>query len=246
MIKEKTMRIQERIKNCGLVFALLFVCLSATVEAKTYFVHADHLGTPQVITDDQQNVAWKANYDPFGKATVTTETITNNLRFPGQYYDQETGIHYNYFRDYDPSTGRYIESDPIGLSGGTNTYVYSLNNTLRFVDPLGLVVCTCKANGPGSRNTSAHKGSGNAPKTCDYSCDCDCDGIQKPTQVKDAITPFATDDLATCIEQNPGDNGFNFFTVDTDSLIDELKFGSFSDGDILDKLDKEACKDCDE
>jgi RHS repeat-associated protein len=61
-----------------------------------------------------------------------------NLRFAGQYYDKETNLHYNYFRDYDPSIGRYVSSDPIGLAGGLNTYAYVENNPLRFVDPMGL------------------------------------------------------------------------------------------------------------
>jgi len=65
-------------------------------------------------------------------------TFVFNLRFSGQYYDQETGLFYNVFRDYDPRTGRYIESDPIGLNGGINTYAYVENNTLSYIDPLGL------------------------------------------------------------------------------------------------------------
>ena len=104
-----------------------------------YTMHTDHLGTPQVITDSSQNIVWQADYKPFGEATMTTELVTNNLRFPGQYYDAETGLHYNYFRDYDPSTGRYVESDPVGIEGGNNTYVYVENNSLNWFDSKGLL-----------------------------------------------------------------------------------------------------------
>jgi RHS repeat-associated protein len=97
------------------------------------------------MTDENGGVAWRAIYDPFGGASVdVASTAVLNVRFPGQYYDQETGLHYNYFRYYDPDTGRYITSDPIGLDGGLNTYIYVNANPLRFTDPRGLdnVGCT--------------------------------------------------------------------------------------------------------
>jgi RHS repeat-associated protein len=102
-----------------------------------YYYHTDHLGTPQSLTDGDRTVVWQAHHDPFGQASVTTQVVVNNLRFPGQYFDAETGLHYNYFRDYDPSTGRYIQSDPIGLAGGINTYAYVGSNPLTRIDPTG-------------------------------------------------------------------------------------------------------------
>ncbi len=86
-----------------------------------YYYHNDHLGTPKAITDKNQVIVWQATHTPFGKATVSVNTFENNIRFPGQYFDQETELHYNYFRDYDPEIGRYIQSDPIGLAGWINT-----------------------------------------------------------------------------------------------------------------------------
>ncbi|PIV82722.1 MAG: hypothetical protein COW52_12055 [Nitrospirae bacterium CG17_big_fil_post_rev_8_21_14_2_50_50_9] len=103
-----------------------------------YYYHNDHLGTPQLMTDSTQHVVWQADYSAFGEATITTQTVTNNLRFPGQYFDAETGLHYNYHRYFDPAMGAYLQVDPIGLRGGMNLYVYVRNNTLRYMDPEGL------------------------------------------------------------------------------------------------------------
>jgi RHS repeat-associated protein len=103
-----------------------------------YYVHNDHLGTPQVMTDENATVVWRATYDPFGKALVTVSASELNVRFPGQYFDQETGLHYNHYRYYDPEIGRYLMADPIGLHGGLNTYIYALNNPVFYTDPLGL------------------------------------------------------------------------------------------------------------
>ncbi len=102
-----------------------------------YFVHPDHLGTPQRITDGGQNIVWDAALAPFGALVQLSAGVTENLRFPGQYADAETGLSYNFFRDYDPSVGRYVESDPIGLSGGVNTYAYVTGDPTRLNDRTG-------------------------------------------------------------------------------------------------------------
>ncbi len=108
--------------------------------ANTYYYHNDHLGTPQKITDASGAVVWEGEFKPFGEAISVTGIITNNLRFPGQYYDSETGLNYNYFRDYNPVIGRYIEADPIGLAGGdVNVYRYVMNNPNSNIDQDGLL-----------------------------------------------------------------------------------------------------------
>ncbi|HHJ16880.1 MAG TPA: hypothetical protein ENJ80_09305 [Gammaproteobacteria bacterium] len=118
-----------------------------------YYVHNDPLGTPQALTDETGTVVWKATYDPFGKATVDEDPdgdgnlVTLNIRFPGQYEDVETGLYYNYFRYYDPGTGRYITSDPMGLRGGLNLYIYAIGNPTRFIDPFGLICSSFDAEG---------------------------------------------------------------------------------------------------
>jgi RHS repeat-associated protein len=80
---------------------------------------------------------WHWDHDPFGNG-APTGNITYNLRFPGQYYDLETGLHYNGFRDYDPSVGRYVQSDPIGLRGGLNPYAYAKASPISNIDLSGL------------------------------------------------------------------------------------------------------------
>ncbi len=124
-----------------------------------HYYHNDRLGTPQKTTDRTGNVSWAAGFDPFGKATPTTAFITQNLRFPGQYYDEETGLHYNIARFYDPNLGRYLQSDPIGLMGVLiNTYTYVRNNPVNLIDPEGLedsgLIQICAANGQRSNCTT--------------------------------------------------------------------------------------------
>lgn len=106
-----------------------------------YYYHNDHLGTPQKLTRGNGEVVWSAFYSSFGEAQVIpSSTVTNNFRFAGQYYDQETGLHYNYHRYYDPAIGRYLTPDPIGLAGGVNLYSYVQNDPVNLTDPRGLFI----------------------------------------------------------------------------------------------------------
>jgi len=102
-----------------------------------YFIN-DHLDTPRKLIDESGHIVWKAAYLPFGKAQIVTETVTNNFRFPGQYFDTETGLHYNYHRYYDPKLGRYLRADPMGLDGGINLYAYVQNDPVNYYDIEGL------------------------------------------------------------------------------------------------------------
>ncbi|HEB70538.1 MAG TPA: hypothetical protein ENI88_13110, partial [Desulfobulbus sp.] len=107
-----------------------------------YYPINDHLGTSQLILDEQGYIVWQANILPFGSADIVVDLLPNHFRFPGQYFDAETGLHYNWHRFYDPETGRYISADPIGLTGGINLYAYVQNDPVNWVDPDGLARIT--------------------------------------------------------------------------------------------------------
>ncbi|RJG05287.1 hypothetical protein D3870_03980 [Noviherbaspirillum cavernae] len=137
----------KAVDNAGAVTASAPVAVTVTGngEQAAYYIYADHLNTPRLITDAGSNTVWKwDNDEPFGNGLPDANpggAGTNfefNLRFPGQYFDRETNLHYNYHRDYDPGTGRYVQSDPIGLQGGINTYAYVGGNPINRIDPMGL------------------------------------------------------------------------------------------------------------
>lgn len=120
-------------------------------QARIYYYHLDHLGTPQELTNTQGDLVWSVTYRAYGNVVrAVVQEIDNPLRFQGQYYDPETGLHYNRHRYYNPNTGRFQTPDPIGLAGGLNNYQYVPNPT-GWVDPLGLV--SQPKNGPESDET---------------------------------------------------------------------------------------------
>ncbi|MBT9513546.1 MAG: hypothetical protein IV104_14505 [Acidovorax sp.] len=131
--------------------------IAAVVNGQTYAVHSDHLNTPRKLTQANGQAVWQWAYSAFGDeqpttaakrftsemtvpttGTTSTPEVTFNLRYPGQYFDKETNLHYNYFRSYSPLSGRYTQADPIGLDGGWNRFGYVEGNSLNFIDPLGL------------------------------------------------------------------------------------------------------------
>lgn len=114
--------------------------------ARLVFYHCDQIGTPQMMTDEAGELVWEASYRAWGEtrellqrasASAALESVYNPLRFQGQQFDAETGLHYNRYRYYDPTVGRFISCDPIGPEGGVNVYQYA-SNPVSWADPLGL------------------------------------------------------------------------------------------------------------
>jgi RHS repeat-associated protein len=109
-----------------------------------FYIHADHLNTPRVVVNRAGAMRWSWMAEPFGSNSESNNpqglgTFSFNLRMPGQYFDAESGLNYNYFRSYDSGVGRYTQSDPIGFGGGINTYAYVGGNPVSYADPWGLI-----------------------------------------------------------------------------------------------------------
>ena len=137
------------------------VLQGTTASPTVFYVYADQIDRPWVITNTANQIRWRWDTSPFGELAASENpsglgTFAFNQRLPGQYRDAETGLFYNYFRDYDPQTGRYVQSDPIGLDGGINPYGYAIQNPLSYVDPLGLNPLE-----PLERHVLAHASRGN-------------------------------------------------------------------------------------
>jgi RHS repeat-associated protein len=162
-------------------------------------VLSDHLGTPRQIINASKQLRWQwDNTEPFGANAANQNpagfgVFAYNLRFPGQYFDVETGLHYNYFRDYNPQTGRYVESDPIGLSGGLNTFGYARNNPLRFIDPSGHIAVV---------DDAIIIGGGAAAVTACIAMNCGQGVVDTASKVADAVSDAMHDALDNIYEMS--------------------------------------------
>jgi RHS repeat-associated protein len=185
-----------------------------TGPASPYYVHADHLNTPRRITRPSDNKpVWQWESAPFGDTPADQNpaglgAFVFNLRFPGQVYDAESGTHYNYFRDYDPGIGRYVESDPIGLAGGINTYSYVGGNPLSFTDPEGLVAdapgwCQfCHTPPPPVYPGNPNNNGGPMPKPDPTEA---APGNQVDTAIQMAYNNYASNARMNCPNKDPDD-----------------------------------------
>ncbi|PMQ04533.1 putative deoxyribonuclease RhsC [Dyella sp. AD56] len=112
--------------------------VARVVNGQLQAIHDDQVGRPEVITDANRKVVWRARNFAFDRTVTVANPVPLNLGFPGQYYDAESGLWNNGFRDYSPGKGGYIEVDPLGLAAGINPYAYVNNNPLNHLDPFGL------------------------------------------------------------------------------------------------------------
>ena len=122
--------------------------VTAGASTDIFYIHADHLGTPRAVIDRAGRQRWLWAGEPFGASPPNANpqglgVFNFDLRFPGQYFDAESGLIYNHHRSFDPTLGRYSQSDPIGLAGGINTYAYADGNPVSLTDPLGLATYMC-------------------------------------------------------------------------------------------------------
>ncbi|CAG9249028.1 hypothetical protein PUN4_1390001 [Paraburkholderia unamae] len=172
--------------------------------AKAHHYITDHLGTPQEVYDERRQVVWAADLSAYGKMRgYLKREIDNPIRFPGQYYDAESGLHYNRFRYYDPQAGRYMTKDPIGLDGGLNEFAYVASNPINSIDKLGLFqMC--------HRNLSAIPGLLPGPQHCyakfadGTTSSFDPDGVHPdpaPNKWGTVCTADKNDDKDACIRR---------------------------------------------
>ncbi len=144
---------RNEIKKTTIYESESFKPLAMVQDGEVYHYHLDHLGTPQELSNQYGKIVWKARYQTYGNvAYKEVDEVENNIRFQGQYFDEESGLHYNRHRYYDPGLGQFTTQDPIGLLGGINSYQYAPNPT-GWIDPFGL---TCSEWNNFQKNTKGY------------------------------------------------------------------------------------------
>jgi RHS repeat-associated protein len=158
--------------------------LTRLADGQVWHYVTDHLGTPQEMYDQDGEIVWAADFSAYGlTARSLALEVDNPIRFPGQYYDQESGLHYNRFRYYDPQVGRYVNQDPIGLRGGWNQYAYVRNPT-GWIDPRGLA-------GKIPKNFGKNKPTGPIPlpEAPDHPLDMAYDAVSPNQKIWEGLSP---------------------------------------------------------
>jgi len=120
-----------------------------TASPQLYYVHTDHINRPIRMSTTAKVMVWQAEWNPWGGPQSLTGALAQNLRFPGQWFQIETGLHYNWHRHYDPTIGRYTQPDPLGFVDGPSVYAYAKGSPQRWFDPDGLSAgAICAPGGP--------------------------------------------------------------------------------------------------
>src|SRR5471030_2733095 len=183
-------------------------------QACPFYYQLDHLGTPQELTDYSGEIAWSARYTAYGQLahleSDTRQTLDQPLRFQGQYFDAETGLHYNRHRYYSPDLGRYLTPDPVKLAGGLNGYRYGVNPT-GWVDPLGLNDC------PGGVGCKGALG-GDGELAGNFKID---EGIPTTPTPNKRPTDFRTQDK---LNDHFEKHGYEFGAKNTDEYLDTARY----------------------
>jgi RHS repeat-associated protein len=206
-------------------------------QACPFYYQLDHLGTPQELTDYSGDVIWAAQYTAYGRLTRlnrdTHQVLDQPLRFQGQYFDAETGLHYNRHRYYNPDVGRYLTPDPSGLKGGLNGYQYTRNPT-GWVDPLGLNECPgadgCKRPGVGEEDPAGkvkvYEGEPSLPSSTGESEYLYRGDLRKPDEIFDTgfLSRGDSNDLLLHVWDNKNPPS-NFISTSTDPEI-AIDFGT--------------------
>ena len=189
-----------------------------------YAVHTDHLGRPVVITREDSSWAWSALYKPFGETlALYAANTTMDFRFPGQWFQLESGLAYNWHRHYDATTGRYMQPDPLGFADGPGVYGYVRGNPLAWVDPSGLETTVVINNNGGGvygwfagTHAGLHVGSGEDQTLYDPNGNYNCSGCERGTRGSGDTFEGSNADLAPYVDYQKTDgSNVELFRFDT-------------------------------